>query len=253
MSGDVLVLLAALLQLPLAQTAPVEPFYVTFGSAVRVPSVTLPAGSYVFTAGTPIAGQMVVDIYRASDMTPLASFLAIESSLPRDAEAAIVDYAGSSPPYLRAWFHRALRHGFEFVYHPEEAAGIFAASGVSVPAAVFRGRATLTGLLPIDHIDDQYRLGSPDRDSGASDDHLALARVAVLAHLPSVPPDIAFRLTLLNRQIADLQRAEPGEVEHRLALAIATVDNTAMSGDAELAHVLERVRLRLGQFRASLR
>lgn len=253
MSAHVLVLLIALLPPSFPQTAPLEPFYVTFGSAVRVPRVTLPAGSYVFAAGTPIAGQMVVDIYRATDMTLVASFLAIESSLPRDAEASIVDYPGPSPPYLRAWFHRALRHGFEFVYHPEEAAGIFAASGVSVPAAVFRGRATVTGMLPIDHIDDKYRLGSPDRDAGASGDHLALARVAILAHLPSVPPDIAFRLTLLDRQIADLQRAEPGDVAHRLALAMATVDNTAMSGDAELAHVLERVRRRLVQFRASLR
>ena len=33
----------------------------------------------------------------------------------------------ASPPYLRAWVHRAFRYGYEFVYHPEEAAGIFAA------------------------------------------------------------------------------------------------------------------------------
>lgn len=239
-----------------------EPVVISFGSAVRVPGASLSPGDYLFVPGEAVAGQLVIDIYamRAGGPEPVASFLAIERAMRRPDEAGFLDYAGSSPPYLRVWFHRGARFGYEFVYHPEEAQGIYAASGTPVPAAVFRGSTSLIGVMPIEHMDENYRGGRPAEAAGrlAADgivpgplDQLALARIAILAHLPSAPPDMATRLRLLNRQIADLHRAYvagEGEAARRLSLAIATVNNTTFAEQGELAHVIERVRERLARF-----
>ena len=265
-----LLLTAALTAFSAAQyvrNLPTDQVSISFGSTVRVPGVTLPAGDYMFVPGPSVAGQLVIDIYavRPAGLEHAASLLAIEQSLVRQDTAVFLDYAGSTPPYLRAWFHRAARFGYEFVYHPEEAEQIFATSGTTVPATIFRGSTALLGMLPIEHIDDQYRGGRPP---GVASDfasagevpgplaQLALARIAIVAHLPQAPPDIATRLTLLNRQIADLHTAfDQGhsDVAYRLSLAVATVNNTTFDEKNELAHVMERVRERLARFAEFLR
>ncbi|HEX6323182.1 MAG TPA: hypothetical protein VFZ36_05600 [Vicinamibacterales bacterium] len=244
---------------------PADMAYLEFTSAARVPGATLDPGFYVFVPSHPVAGQMVIDIYRGGGMALVASFLAVETSLREPGDRPFLDYAGTSPPYLRAWFHRGFRYGYEFVYHPEEAAGIFAASGTSVPATIFRGSTSLVGLLPIDHVGDGYRAGSPRGAAGrfavegvvpGPGDQLTLARAEILAHLYEMPPDIATRLRLLNSQIAALMTAwlyEPGEVRRRLALVTATLANTSFPEFRALTHVLERVRERMVQFAGSLR
>jgi len=244
---------------------PVDLAYLEFTARVRVPGATLEPGFYVFVPSQPVAGQMVIDVYRAGGMVLAASFLAIETSLRGPGDRALIDYAATSPPYLRAWFYRGFRYGYEFVYHPEEAAGIFAASGTSVPATIFRGSTSLVGLLPIDHVGDGYREGSERGVAGrlaaegvvpGPNDQLTLARAEILAHLYEMPPDIATRLRLLNTQIAGLMvalRREPGEVAYRLELVVSTLDNTSFPDFRVLTHVLERVRERMVQFAASLR
>jgi hypothetical protein len=256
-------MLAMLLALAPDQAVPVEPVYVTFGSSVRVPGETLEAGSYVFAAGAPIAGQIVIDVYRAGSMTFVTSVLALEASLlARPDAATLVDYRGTSPPALRAWFHPGFRHGYEFVYPEAEAAAIFETSGEQVPAAAFRGQPLRAGLIAIDHVDSGYRGGVPDAsNAGAGEamgpiDQLALARVAVLSHLPHVAPPTATRLRLLNAQLAALTASYvsgDGLGPERLRLARATLENSLLVSDEELTHTLERVRERLQLFAEAIR
>lgn len=254
---------AMLLALAPDQAPPVEPVYITFGSSVRVPGETLEAGSYLFAAGAPIAGQIVIDIYRAGSMSLVASVLALEASLlERPDRATLVDYRGTSPPALRAWFHPGFRHGYEFVYPEAEAAGIFSASGEQVPAAAFRGQPLRPGLIAIDHVDTGYRGGIPGASNAGTGeamgpiDQLALARVAVLSHLPRVDPDVATRLRLLNAQLAALTGSYvsgDGLAPERLRLARATLENSLFVSDDELTHALERVRERLQLFAQAIR
>lgn len=271
MTGAVrLVAVAALAVLPASQrpdNLPADRVSVHFGSAVRVPGATLAPGEYLLVPGISVAGQLVIDIYSASldRLELVASFLAIERAVRRRDESGFEDYPGTSPPYVRIWVHRASRFVYEFVYHPEEAQAIFAASGTSVPSTVFRGSTSLIGVLPIEHVDDSYRGGRPAGAAGdfAAEgvvpgplDQLALARIAILTHMPAAPSDIATRLRLLNRQIAELHASYAegdSDVQYRLSLAVATVNNTAYEGHTELAHVIERVRERLARFADFLR
>ena len=250
---------------PPAQDTPVEPLYVNLAAPVRVPGVTLAPGEYVFAAGRPLAGQLVLDIYRAGAMSLAASALMVESPLPRPDRGTLLEYGGLEPPFLRAWFHPVFRHGFEFVYPPDEAAAIHAASAAAVPSAVFRGSRALAGLLPSDHIDATYRGGRPSAAAGAAApaapgdgpiDNLTLARLEILAHLPEMPPSAATRLTLLNHQLADLTASYwlgRDDVVWRLSLVTATLGNSDFPGDPGAAHVVERVRLRVDRFVAFFR
>lgn len=259
-----ILLVVAALAFP-SQEGPVEPLYVGLASPVRVPGATLPPGEYVFAAGRPLAGQLVLDVYRTGAMSLAATVLMVESPLPRPDRGTLLEYDGAQPPFLRAWFHPAFRHGFEFVYSPDEAAAIHAASSVAVPSAVFRGSRALAGLLPIDHMDTSYRGGRPLPPTGAAAptsaddgpiDHLTLARLEILAHLPQMPPDAAARLTLLNHQLADLTASYwlgRDDVVWRLSLVTATLGNSPFADHPEAAHVVERVRLRIDQFVAFFR
>lgn len=260
-------IVAVLLLGSVAQPRRSEPVYIDFASTARVPAAVLTPGTYVFVPGRAVAGQIVIDIYRARDMSLVVSCLAIEIDRLPEGQSMLTDFPGTAPPYLRAWFHPGFRRGYAFVYAPEEAAAIFAASATSVPSTAFSaGSSSLMGLLPIAHLDDQYRGGVPEWAAALPVpfkapgplDHLALARVAVLTHLHDVPPDTAARLALLNRQMAALTASYVDgrpDLLRRLALVEATVGNSALafSGDRETTHVLERVRAQIAAFAAVLR
>lgn len=271
------VLLAIALSLP-----PVAPqagaradrVYIQLGSAARVPGVTLEPGTYIFMPGTPVAGQLIIEIHKG-DGGHVATILAIQSALDRPRGGTLLDYPGTDPPALRAWFHPGNARGYEFVYSRDEAAAIFAASSVPVASTISDdAAASLVGVMPIVHADDLYRAGvAPDvaAELGISNvppgpiDRLTLARVAILGHIDSVPEDIATRLKLLDEQIRDIHtayRMGKPDVAHRVSLARASLDNMPSAPDRNagtfvhtlaITHVLERVRAQVEAFEALLR
>lgn len=268
---------ACLLAAPVAAQAPdpVDRVYITFGGPFRLPEVTLPPGTYIFMPGRPVAGQLVIDVFTGDASRQVAAVLAIESTLTRPSTGTILDYPGTRPPALRAWFHPGNVRGYEFVYPRDEAAAIFRASSVPVASTIRDdAAASVVGLLPIIHADDAYRAGvEPDVSTalGVSSvppgpiDRLTLARVAILGHVDSVPEDIATRLKLLDSQIRDVHtayRMGSPDLAHRIKLARASLDNMPSLPDRNagtfvqtpaVTHVLERVRAQVEAFEAFLK
>lgn len=254
----------------LSQPPAQDRVYIQFGKEFRVPGATLPAGSYMFMPGDPVAGQLIIEIFKADASELVATVLAIESELARPGDATLVDYQGTDPAALRAWFHPANPRGYEFVYTREEGNAIFRETQVPVPSTIADDASTaLIGLLPIEHADDVYRVGVSENLATAVGvtalppspvDRLTLARVAILSHVDSVPGDIAIRLQLLDSQIRDIHtayRTKDREFPHKVALAKASLGNMPAGMDQNpgtfvqtpaLAHVLERVRAQIEAF-----
>lgn len=248
-------LAAFLLSIPapaFAQDARADVAHVAFASPVRVPGATLEAGEYVFAPGRAVAGQLVIDVYAADCSSLIVSLFAVETPERRPADATFVHYPGTSPPYLRAWFHPGSA-GYEFVYAPAEAAALFATSGVRVPSASFgMSMADRLGFIAVDHLDEAYRGRldardpvAPDRDLGPID-RLTLARLAIHAHVDDLPADARIRMRLLDRQLGDLltsYRMGQDDMMARLRLVLATLGNLRpLAVHPTAAHVLERVR-----------
>lgn len=220
--------------------------------------------------GDPVAGQLIIEIYKGDASDLVATVLAIQSELTRPDDATLVDYPATDPPALRAWFHPASPRGYEFVYTREEGNAIFRDSQVPVPSTIAdSASAELVGLLPIVHADDVYRVGVSEDLATAVGvktlpptpvDRLTLARVAILSHLDSVPQDIATRLRLLDSQIRDIHtayRTKSDDFPHKVSLAKASLGNMPAGMDQNpgtfnqtpaLAHVLERVRAQIEAF-----
>ena len=253
-----------------AQTQPSDRVHIQFGREFRIPGATLPAGSYLFMPGDPVAGQLIIEIYKGDASELVATVLAIESELPRPGDATLVDYPGTNPTVLRAWFHPGNPRGYEFVYTREEGSQIFRQAQIPVPSTIAdASSADLIGLLPIVHADDVYRVGVSEDLATAVGvtalppspiDRLTLARVAILSHVDSVPSDIATRLRLLDSQIRDVHtayRMKRDDFEHKVSLAKASLGNMPAGMDQNpgtfdqtpaLEHVLQRVRAQIEAF-----
>ncbi|MDQ3070403.1 MAG: hypothetical protein M3R55_11845 [Acidobacteriota bacterium] len=261
--------IALLLPAPsLAQVVDDDRTYIEFTNPFRLPGITLPAGTYVLAPGPVIGGQLVVDVFSGDMSKLLASCLAVETSIERPEGSTMLDYKDTKPAVVRAWFRTGESPGLAFVYAPDEGAEIFATTGESVPSAVFDGsRTSLVGLLPIEHVDALYRGGarppipgglpSPQR-ALTGVDRLALARLAILAHISELPSDAVTRLRLLDRQVADLMasyKQNRPDLRRRLGLTTATMRNTIDSFDNEprVAHIIEGVREQLRAFERVLR
>lgn len=244
----------------------IDRVYVGFDGAVRLPGVTLPPGTYIFLPAPSVGGQLVIDIYLGDASASVATVLAVESRLPRPAHRTLSDYPGTDPPYLRSWFPAGGQGGYDFVYAPSEAAGVYAASGVSVPASVFHGsRVDLVGVLPVEHVDNRlFSVGvrdvelPPPTAAVGPIDRLTIARLVVLSHLPDVPPAAAARLRLLDSQLRELlasYRIGRGDLIRRLSQVETTLDDTEqalashdLAADTGTVHVLERVRAQVDGF-----
>lgn len=253
-----------------AQSEPADRVHIQFGSEFRLPGVTLPADAYLFMPGDPVAGQLIIEVYKSDASELVATVLAIESSLPRPVDATLVDYPGTSPTALRAWFHPGNPRGYEFVYTREEGNALFRQTQIPVPSTIAdAASADLIGLLPVVHADDVYRVGVSEDLATAVGvtslppspvDRLTLARVAILSHMDSVPGDIAMRLRLLDSQIRDVHtayRMKSDDFPHKVSLAKASLGNMPAGMDQNpgtfeqtpaLAHVLERVRAQIEAF-----
>lgn len=120
----------------------------------------------------------------------MAACVGTETTLQKTGGRSLINYKGTTPVALRAWFHPRSPQGYEFVYGREEASRIFAASATPVPSTVHDdGGSAPLGLLPIGHAEDvEQKLAlvkasllnmpaGPDRNAGTFDQGSVLAEV----------------------------------------------------------------------------
>jgi hypothetical protein len=190
----------------------------------------------------------------------------------------MLEYAGTTPPALRAWFHPGNAIGFEFVYPAGEAKAIYLASGEPVPFASFSSlRREMIGTFTV-AVSAAPAAGTlrPVGTSGvlpgpahslASAEHLEAARRALAERLGHAGPQIAPRLVLLIELVERLEAAQrtgrTGQIRKQLDLVQHTLSgmlpdkSSRFSGtpplDSETEAALERVRAHLTAFASFIR
>ena len=119
--GAALVMVAlALVQHVAAGTIAERTTYLTFSRSVRLPGVTLNAGTYVFELADPINAPGVVRV--ASRDRRTAYFMGFTYGVERprglrlDASVSLGESAGGVAPPITAWFPIGERTGREFIY-----------------------------------------------------------------------------------------------------------------------------------------
>ena len=259
-----------------AQPLPTDRVYVEFARPVRIPGTTLQPGQYLFVLGMPVGGQAVIDVYRDSRL--IASCLAVESRKARPTDTTMTEYAATTPPALRAWFHPGNAIGFEFVYAPAEAKAIYLASGEAVPFASFGDlRREMVGTFAVAvsatpaagtprPVGTSGVMPAPARALGAAE-HLAAARTALADRLGQADPQTGPRLVILIELIEKLEAAHrtgrTRETRQQLELTANTLGSllpeksSRFSGtpplDADTEAALQRVRAHLIAFASFIR
>jgi len=106
----------------------------TFSTAVRLPGITLPAGTYVFEHLTSATGH-VVEVRSEDGTKSYGTFVTMPSTLaevPDKPYVAFKESPSTQPTPIRAWFFPGDKTGDEFVYSDAEANDIFNATNVPV-------------------------------------------------------------------------------------------------------------------------
>ena len=259
-----------------AQPLPTDRVYVEFARSVRIPGTTLEPGQYLFVLGMPVGGQVVIDVYRDSRL--IASCLAVESRMSRPTDTTMTEYARTTPPALRAWFHPGNAVGFEFVYGPTEAKALYLASGEAVPFASFTDlRREMVGTFAVAvsaspvagtprPVGTSGVMPAPARSLGA-EEHLVAARAALAERLGQADAQIAQRLVMLIEMLERLEAAHRSgrarEIRRQFELTSNTLGGllpgkpSRFSGtpplDADTQAALQRVRAHLTAFASFIR
>ena len=106
----------------------------TFNTPVRLPGITLPAGTYDFEHLTSATGH-VVEVRSEDGKKAYGTFVTMPSELPVVADkpfAAFKEGPSTEAVPLRAWFFPGEKTGDEFVYSDAEASDIYNATQVPV-------------------------------------------------------------------------------------------------------------------------
>lgn len=99
----------------------------TFSKPVRLPGVTLPAGTYMFLHPTPMEDFHVVQVMNEKQTRSYGFFLTIPNERLTASEETVVTFRETPVGYLdtmRAWIYPGERSGDEFVYSRKEASEI---------------------------------------------------------------------------------------------------------------------------------
>ena len=105
---------------PAAQGSP-RTTTMTFSAPVRVPGVTLPAGTYSFEQLRSDSDRLTVQIYRTGPRRLVTTLMA--TPVTRDGgggDITIAQSASSSVPLLRVWYQRGTQDGYAFIYAKSE-------------------------------------------------------------------------------------------------------------------------------------
>lgn len=263
--------------------------YLQFHTPARLPGATLAPGMYLFVLGQSVGGQVVIDVYSADGSRLVATCLAVESALPRPSASTTLDYPGTSPATLRAWYPAARQRGVEFVYSVTEARDLFARTGVPVPHAPFQaGNRELVGAFPVGRTaavpmmrisgaaavapaatgtSGMAVLVQPFDNALEPHQHLTAARRIVAQRAARVSEPERPTLHVMNRLLAELHSAYSGGHEKTVRERIGTIEAslTNLMRDPrdfenqrveplprETALVLERVRAHVLAFARAL-
>lgn len=268
---------------------PADRTYLEFTSPVRIPGAALAPGMYLFVLNSPVGGQYIVDVYTADGARLVATCLAIESTLPRPAAGSLMDFPGSKPATLRAWFHPPNPRGIEFVYDQSEARALFADTGLAIPYAPFKpSNRDIVGAFPIRRLTPLPTVGvanaaavapavtgtggitamfEPFDERIGPHDHLTAARRVIAARIAIAVSPEKEMLEILGRQVSRLQlayrRNEMKDVEAWLRLVNKTAANMLPDEALILARrrpapqretviVVERVQAHVAAFRRAI-
>jgi hypothetical protein len=113
-------LVLALVQHVAAGTIADRTTYLTFSRSVRLPGVTLDAGTYVFELADPINAAGVVRVLSGDRRTSYFMAFTNATERPRglrlDASVSLGESAGGVAPPIGAWFPIGERTGRQFIY-----------------------------------------------------------------------------------------------------------------------------------------
>jgi hypothetical protein len=127
----------ALVNLPARADESNKLTYFTFSAPVELPSVTLPAGTYMFKLLDGNSSRNVVQVFNKQGTKLYATILTIPDYRPQPSEKTIIKFSETSaggPPAIKEWFYPGDTYGQEFVYPKNRAVELAKASNQSVPS-----------------------------------------------------------------------------------------------------------------------
>jgi hypothetical protein len=94
--------------------------YFTFSGPVRLPGVTLPAGTYTFEVANPESGSDIVTV-KSRDrkkvyLMQFTRFVERERTGKLNATIALGESSAGTPPPVKAWYPQFETRGREFIY-----------------------------------------------------------------------------------------------------------------------------------------
>jgi hypothetical protein len=107
----------------------------TFSGPIQLPSVTLPAGSYLFEHPDGAIDRHIVQVFSGDGKQVLGTFLTIPEERLEATDKTVVTFKETPvgvPEAVRAWFYPYENAGDEFVYPRDEAIKIAKATRQSV-------------------------------------------------------------------------------------------------------------------------
>src|SRR5450631_1248965 len=100
---------------------------ITFSKPIRLPGVTLPAGTYTFLHPNPMEDFHVIQVMNEKQTKSYGFFLTIPNERLTAANETVVTFRETPVGYIntvRAWFFPGEKTGDEFVYSRKEAGEI---------------------------------------------------------------------------------------------------------------------------------
>jgi hypothetical protein len=160
------------------QTNVSERTFLTFSSAVEMPGVTLPAGTYVFKlADTPT--RNVVQVWDREEENMIGHWLFVQAERPEVSGETVVTFKETregATPAVQYWYFPGERIGKEFIYPKDQAMRIAARTGLDVRSedGVIEGG----GIAAVAPAPEPVAVLEPlpveaDIDAGVADDQVA--------------------------------------------------------------------------------
>jgi hypothetical protein len=160
------------------QTNVSERTFLTFSSAVEMPGLTLPAGTYVFKlADTPT--RNVVQVWDRDEENMIGHWLFVQAERPEVSGDTVVTFKETregATPAVQYWYFPGERIGKEFIYPKDQAMRIAARTGLDVRSedGVIEGG----GIAAVAPAPEPVAVLEPlpveaDIDAGVADDQVA--------------------------------------------------------------------------------
>jgi len=109
--------------------------YFTFSGPIALPSVTLPAGRYLFRIVDTTSSRKVIQVLDENQKKPYAMVNTIPDQrrdAPKDATVAFYESARGTPAAVKSWWYPGETIGYQFIYPRAQAKQIAKATGQPV-------------------------------------------------------------------------------------------------------------------------